>query len=231
MTSRLFDLVQGIRYQSPSQTSTIEAIKITQITEDSRRVTPGTLFVALRGVHADGHLFVPKAIEAGASAVVVEELPKEQVEGVVYLVVEDTAKALGELSARWEGNPSEGLTIVGVTGTNGKTTIATLLYRLFRSAGYRCGLISTVCNYIEDEPKAATHTTPSAPELQRLLRQMKDAGCTHVFMEVSSHAMAQHRTAGVHFSGGIFTNLTRDHLDYHGTVEAYLKAKKSFFDG
>lgn len=231
MTSRLFDLVQGIRYQSPSQTSTIEAIKITQITEDSRRVTPGTLFVALRGVHADGHLFVPKAIEAGASAVVVEELPKEQVEGVVYLVVEDTAKALGELSARWEGNPSEGLTIVGVTGTNGKTTIATLLYRLFRSAGYSCGLISTVCNYIEDEPKAATHTTPSAPELQRLLRQMKDAGCTHVFMEVSSHAMAQHRTAGVHFSGGIFTNLTRDHLDYHGTVEAYLKAKKSFFDG
>ena len=162
---------------------------------------------------------------------VVEELPKEQVEGVVYLVVEDTAKALGELSARWEGNPSERLTVVGVTGTNGKTTIATLLYRLFRSAGYRCGLISTVCNYIEDEPKAATHTTPSAPELQRLLRQMKDAGCTHVFMEVSSHAMAQHRTAGVHFSGGIFTNLTRDHLDYHGTVEAYLKAKKSFFDG
>lgn len=134
------------------------------------------------------------------------------------------------MSAHWYGDPSEELTVVGVTGTNGKTTIATLLFRLFRSAGYRCGLISTVCNYVEDEAIPSTHTTPSAPELQKLLGRMRDAGCTHVFMEVSSHALAQHRVAGVHYRGGIFTNLTRDHLDYHGTFAEYLRAKKSFFD-
>ncbi len=215
----LSTLLQGIAYTSPSDPALIAGCEITHITEDSRAVKPGTLFVALRGVHADGHRFVPAAIEAGARAVLVETLPEEQRADVVYIVVSSTAEALGLTSSALYGHPSQAMQVVGVTGTNGKTTIATLLFRLFRAAGYRCGLLSTVCNYIEDEAVPATHTTPSAPELQALLARMQAAGCTHVFMEVSSHAMAQHRAAGVHFRGGIFTNLTRDHLDYHGTVQ------------
>ena len=227
----LIELLQGISYTTPSDQALLEQLEITKITEDSRAVTAGTLFVALRGTQADGHRFIPSAIEAGSRAIVLEILPEELQEGVAYIVVPSSSEVLGLLSSALHGHPSRQLTVVGVTGTNGKTTIATLLFRLFRALGYRCGLLSTVCNYIEDEAISATHTTPSAPELQALLGRMRDAGCTHVFMEVSSHALAQHRVAGLHFRGGIFTNLTRDHLDYHGSVQEYLRAKKSFFDG
>lgn len=227
----LIELLQGISYTTPSDQALLEQLEITEITEDSRAVTAGTLFVALRGTQADGHRFIPSAIEAGSRAIVLETLPEELQEGVAYIVVPSSSEVLGLLSSALHGHPSRQLTVVGVTGTNGKTTIATLLFRLFRALGYRCGLLSTVCNYIEDEAISATHTTPSAPELQELLGRMRDAGCTHVFMEVSSHALAQHRVAGLHFRGGIFTNLTRDHLDYHGSVQEYLRAKKSFFDG
>lgn len=227
----LIELLQGISYTTPSDQALLEQLEITKITEDSRAVTAGTLFVALRGSQADGHRFIPSAIEAGSRAIVLEVLPEELQEGVAYIVVPSSSEVLGLLSSALHGHPSRQLTVVGVTGTNGKTTIATLLFRLFRALGYRCGLLSTVCNYIEDEAISATHTTPSAPELQALLGRMRDAGCTHVFMEVSSHALAQHRVAGLHFRGGIFTNLTRDHLDYHGSVQEYLRAKKSFFDG
>ena len=227
----LIELLQGISYTTPSDQALLEQLEITKITEDSRAVTAGTLFVALRGTQADGHRFIPSAIEAGSRAIVLETLPEELQEGVAYIVVPSSSGVLGLLSSALHGHPSRQLTVVGVTGTNGKTTIATLLFRLFRALGYRCGLLSTVCNYIEDEAISATHTTPSAPELQALLGRMRDTGCTHVFMEVSSHALAQHRVAGLHFRGGIFTNLTRDHLDYHGSVQEYLRAKKSFFDG
>lgn len=227
----LIQLLQGISYTTPSDQSLLEQLEITKITEDSRAVTAGTLFVALRGTQADGHRFIPSAIQAGSRAIVLETLPEELQEGVAYIVVPSSSEVLGLLSSALHGHPSRQLTVVGVTGTNGKTTIATLLFRLFRALGYRCGLLSTVCNYIEDEAISATHTTPSAPDLQALLGRMRDAGCTHVFMEASSHALAQHRVAGVHFRGGIFTNLTRDHLDYHGSVQEYLRAKKSFFDG
>ena len=227
----LIELLQGISYTTPSDQALLEQLEITKITEDSRAVTAGTLFVALRGTQADGHRFIPSAIEAGSRAIVLEVLPEELQEGVAYIVVPSSSEVLGLLSSALHGHPSRQVTVVGVTGTNGKTTIATLLFRLFRALGYRCGLLSTVCNYIEDEAISATHTTPSAPELQELLGRMRDAGCTHVFMEVSSHALAQHRVAGLHFRGGIFTNLTRDHLDYHGSVQEYLRAKKSFFDG
>lgn len=228
---KLIELLQGISYTTPSDKSLLEQLEITKITEDSRAVTAGTLFVALRGTQADGHRFIPSAIQAGSRAIVLEVLPEELQEGVAYIVVPSSSEVLGLLSSALHGHPSRQLTVVGVTGTNGKTTIATLLFRLFRALGYRCGLLSTVCNYIEDEAISATHTTPSAPDLQALLGRMRDAGCTHVFMEASSHALAQHRVAGVHFRGGIFTNLTRDHLDYHGSVQEYLRAKKSFFDG
>ena len=227
----LIELLQGISYTTPSDRALLEQLEIIKITEVSRAVTAGTLFVALRGTQADGHRFIPSAIEAGSRAIVLETLPEELQEGVAYIVVPSSSEVLGLLSSALHGHPSRQLTVVGVTGTNGKTTIATLLFRLFRALGYRCGLLSTVCNYIEDEAISATHTTPSAPELQELLGRMRDAGCTHVFMEVSSHALAQHRVAGLHFRGGIFTNLTRDHLDYHGSVQEYLRAKKSFFDG
>ena len=227
----LIELLQGISYTTPSDQALLEQLEITKITEDSRAVTAGTLFVALRGTQADGHRFIPSAIDSGSRAIVLEILPEELQEGVAYIVVPSSSEVLGLLSSALHGHPSRQLTVVGVTGTNGKTTIATLLFRLFRALGYRCGLLSTVCNYIEDEAISATHTTPSAPELQALLGRMRDAGCTHVFMEVSSHALAQHRVAGLHFRGGIFTNLTRDHLDYHGSVQEYLRAKKSFFDG
>lgn len=227
----LKELLQNISYTPSGDTSLLDRLTIEAITEDSRQVTPQSLFVAVRGVHADGHRFLPSAFAAGGRAFVVEELPEALQAEAIYLQVPSSAEALGLLSAALWRNPSQGLTVVGVTGTNGKTTIATLLYRLFRSAGYRCGLLSTVRNYIDGEAVDSTHTTPSAPALQALLARMRDAGCSHVFMEVSSHAMAQHRVEGIHFRGGIFTNLTRDHLDYHGSVQEYLKAKKSFFDG
>lgn len=202
----------------------------TGLTADSRRVVPGAVFVAVRGTQSDGHTFIPSAVDAGAAAVVCEQLPELPAPGVTWVVVDDTSVALGLMASARYGRPSHSLTLVGVTGTNGKTTIATLLYDLARLTGHRAGLLSTVVNKIEDTEVPATHTTPDPLELNRLLRQMVDAGCTFAAMEVSSHAAAQHRIAGLDFDGGVFTNLTRDHLDYHGTVANYLAAKKSFFD-
>lgn len=204
---------------------TIEGIEA-----DSRKISTGYLFVAVRGSQADGHQYIGKAIELGATVVVCEDIPAEAPQGVAYVQVANSAEALGLLASQWYNNPSRDLTLVGVTGTNGKTTTATLLYEMFRLMGERVGLLSTVCNYIDDEVVPATHTTPDPISLNALLRRMVDAGCRYAFMEVSSHSAHQHRIAGLKFAGGIFTNLTRDHLDYHKTVDAYLKAKKMFFD-
>ena len=204
--------------------------EITAITSDSRRVEPGTLFVAVPGVSVDGHDFIHKAQEAGASAVVCERLPEQLSSAVTYVVVPSSAIALGYMASEWWGNPSRSLRLVGVTGTNGKTTTATLIYEMARLLGHKAGLLSTVCNYVETTPYPTDHTTPDPLTINEMLRRMVDAGCEYCAMEVSSHAAHQHRIAGLHFEGGIFTNLTRDHLDYHKTVEAYLQAKKSFFD-
>ena len=205
--------------------------EVSGVESDSRQVKPGYLFVAVRGASVDGHTFIPQAMAQGAKVIVCEEFPTELNGEVSYIKVDDSAVAFGMLASAWYGNPSRELTLVGVTGTNGKTTTATLLYEMFRSLGYKAGLLSTVCNYIDTVKVPATHTTPDPLHLHRLLREMVDAGCRYAFMEVSSHSAAQHRIAGLDFDGAIFTNLTRDHIDYHKTVEAYLKAKKSFFDG
>lgn len=197
---------------------------------DSRRAAANHLFVAVRGTQADGHRYIPKAIEQGATVVVCEEIPEEQIEGVTYLKVENSEQVVGQLASNFYGNPSSELRLVGVTGTNGKTTIATVLYNLMRRMGHRVGLLSTVCNYIDDEALPTDHTTPDPVTLNALLRRMVDAGCDLCFMEVSSHSVVQNRIGGLTFTGGIFTNLTRDHLDYHKTFENYLKAKQQFFD-
>ena len=197
---------------------------------DSRRVQPGDLFVALRGTQVDGHEYIEKAIGQGATAVVCESLPQHVSEDVTYLVYPDTELAVGPLATACAGNPSQRMKLVGVTGTNGKTTIATVLYNMFRRMGYKCGLCSTVCNYIDGRPIPTECTTPDAVTLNNLLGQMADEGCEYAFMEVSSHSVAQHRIGGLTFAGGIFTNLTRDHLDYHKTFENYRDAKKAFFD-
>lgn len=188
------------------------------------------MFVAVKGTATDGHDFIPVAIGKGAIAVVCEMLPDTTVGNVTYIVVPDSAEALGKLASAWYEFPSDNLIVVGVTGTNGKTTIATLLYDMFRKMGHKVGLLSTVCNYIDGEAVPATHTTPDALTLHELMARMVDAGCEYMFMEVSSHSVDQKRISGISFDGGIFTNLTRDHLDYHLTVENYLKAKKQFFD-
>lgn len=203
---------------------------ISAVTADSRAVGAGSLFVAVRGVAVDGHKFIPKAIEAGASVIVAEELPDSLPQGVLGVCVTDSRDALGRLASRFFGDPSEALTLVGVTGTNGKTTTATLLYEMARMRGLKAGLISTVANIVVDEAVPAEHTTPDPVMLNSLLRRMVDAGCTFAAMEVSSHAADQHRISGLTFAGGIFTNITRDHLDYHKTFDNYLRAKKSFFD-
>ncbi|MEA4983117.1 MAG: UDP-N-acetylmuramoyl-L-alanyl-D-glutamate--2,6-diaminopimelate ligase [Paludibacter sp.] len=203
-------------------------IIITGIEFDSRKVVPGNLFVATCGTAVDGHAFIPAAIEKGAVAVVCEKKPEQT--DVTCVQVENSAVALGLLASAWYDFPSSKLTLVGVTGTNGKTTIATLLYQLFRMTGNKVGLLSTVCNYIDDVAVEATHTTPDALALNDLLDKMVQAGCTYAFMEVSSHSVEQGRIAGLDFDGGIFTNLTRDHIDYHLTFENYLHAKKKFFD-
>lgn len=203
---------------------------ISAVTADSRAVGAGSLFVAVRGVAVDGHKFIPKAIEAGASVIVAEELPDGLPQGVLGVCVTDSRDALGRLASRFFGDPSEALTLVGVTGTNGKTTTATLLYEMARMRGLKAGLISTVANIVVDEAVPAEHTTPDPVMLNSLLRRMVDAGCTFAAMEVSSHAADQHRISGLTFAGGIFTNITRDHLDYHKTFDNYLRAKKSFFD-
>lgn len=197
---------------------------------DSRLIKSHELFIALRGTLSDGHAYVDKAIENGATAILVDTLPETLQDGITYIKVENTELLVGVLATRFNGDPTKHLRLVGVTGTNGKTTIATLLYNMFRILGYKVGLISTVCNYVDDEPVASTHTTPDPITLNKLLGRMVEAGCEYVFMEVSSHAVAQRRIGGLVFAGGIFTNLTRDHLDYHGTVANYLQAKKSFFD-
>lgn len=205
-------------------------VEVDAIAFDSRQVQQGTLFVAVRGVHTDGHLFVGKAVEGKAVAVVVEELPEHTDDAVTYVQVSDSAYALGVLAANFYGNPSQELKLVGVTGTNGKTTVATLLYNLFRQLGYRVGLLSTVENRIGEKVVPATHTTPDPVALNKLMRQMVDDGCDYCFMEVSSHAIVQQRIVGLKFAGGIFTNITHDHLDFHKTFENYIKAKKKFFD-
>lgn len=206
------------------------AVEITGVNIDSRRVEPGNLFVAMKGTQVDGHQFIGKAVAQGARAVLVEDMPQERQAGVCYAQVASTEAAVGPVATRFYGDPSRKLKLVGVTGTNGKTTVATLLYDMFRQMGHRCGLLSTVCNYIEGEAVAADHTTPDAIALNALLHRMVDAGCEYAFMECSSHAIAQKRIGGLHFTGGIFTNLTRDHLDYHKTFENYRDAKKAFFD-
>ena len=204
---------------------------ITGVNIDSRKVERGHLFVAIKGTQTDGHRFIPKAIASGATAVLCEDLPEERQEGVTYVKVESTEEAVGPVATMFYGEPSKHLKLVGVTGTNGKTTIATLLYNMFRKFGHKCGLLSTVCNYIEDEAIPADHTTPDPIELNYLLSKMVQAGCDYAFMECSSHAIAQKRIGGLKFAGGLFTNLTRDHLDYHKTFENYRDAKKAFFDG
>ena len=206
-------------------------VEITGVNIDSRRIEKGHLFVAIPGTQTDGHKFIPKAIELGAAAVLCEKMPEEQTAGVTYIQVASTEDAVGKVATLFYGDPSRKLKLVGVTGTNGKTTIATLLYNMFRKFGHKCGLLSTVCNYIEGEAIPADHTTPDPIELNRLLAQMVDAGCEYAFMECSSHAIAQKRIGGLKFAGGLFTNLTRDHLDYHKTFENYRDAKKAFFDG
>lgn len=206
-------------------------IEVTDIQMDSRLVKPGCLFVAVKGTQTDGHAYIGKAIAGGAAAIVCEILPEQTDDKVTYVQVSDSEDAVGKLATTFYGNPTEKLDLVGVTGTNGKTTIATLLYEMFRRFGYKVGLISTVCNYIDGEAIPTDHTTPDPITLNRLLGKMADEGCKYAFMEVSSHSVAQKRIGGLKFTGGIFTNLTRDHLDYHKTFENYLKAKKAFFDG
>ncbi|MDR2853723.1 MAG: UDP-N-acetylmuramoyl-L-alanyl-D-glutamate--2,6-diaminopimelate ligase [Prevotellaceae bacterium] len=203
-------------------------IEVSGIQFDSRKVEAGNLFVATRGLAADGHQFIPMAIEKGAVAIVCEEAPDAP--NATVIQVENAAETLGQMACTWHNHPSKHLQLVGVTGTNGKTTTATLLYDIFRQLGYKVGLISTVCNYIDDKPVPTEYTTPDPLELNYLLAEMVANGCEYTFMEVSSHAIEQRRIAGLNFVGGIFTNLTRDHIDYHLTFENYLKAKKRFFD-
>ena len=206
-------------------------VEITGVNIDSRKIREGHLFIAIPGTQTDGHKFIPKAIELGAAAILCENIPDNQEPGVTYIAVKSTEDSVGKVATQFYGDPSSKLKLVGVTGTNGKTTIATLLYNMFRKFGHKCGLLSTVCNYIEGEAIPADHTTPDPIELNHLLAQMVEAGCEYAFMECSSHAIAQKRIGGLRFAGGIFTNLTRDHLDYHGTFENYRDAKKAFFDG
>ena len=206
-------------------------VEITGVNIDSRRIKTGHLFVAMKGTQVDGHLFIGKAIELGAISVLCEDLPEVLQKGITYVQVESTEDAVGKVATLFYGDPSHKLKLVGVTGTNGKTTIATLLYNMFRKFGHKVGLLSTVCNYIDDVEVPADHTTPDPIELNELLAKMVEAGCKYAFMECSSHAIHQKRIGGLKFAGGLFTNLTRDHLDYHKTFENYRNAKKAFFDG
>ena len=224
----LKELIKNIRPESITGDTGIE---IKGVNIDSRRIADGHLFVAMKGTQVDGHAFIAKAISQGAAAILCEDMPEETSDSVTYVQVKSTEDAVGEVATQFYGDPSRKLKLVGVTGTNGKTTIATLLYNMFRKLGYKCGLLSTVCNYIEDERIPTTHTTPDPIELNQLLSRMVEAGCQYAFMECSSHAIAQKRIGGLKFAGGIFTNLTRDHLDYHKTFENYRNAKKAFFDG
>lgn len=223
----LSDIIEGLAFTELQGSADIE---ITAVVFDSRKVIPGSLFVAVKGLLADGHDFILQAINDGAVAVICEELPSRVTGEVDFLMVANSSAALGIVAANFYDNPSAKLRLVGITGTNGKTTIATLLYKVFRDLGYKCGLLSTVENKINERVILATHTTPDPVELNRLMDEMVQEGCDYCFMEVSSHAVAQHRIVGLNFSGGIFSNLTHDHLDYHKTFDSYLKAKKAFFD-
>ena len=205
-------------------------LEISDIHIDSRKVEENHLFIAVKGTQTDGHAYIGKAIEKGAKAIVCETFPEDLKNDVTYIKVADTEDCVGKIATTFYGNPTSKLELIGVTGTNGKTTIATLLYNMFRKFGYKVGLISTVCNYIDDEAIPTEHTTPDPITLNKLLGRMADEGCKYAFMEVSSHSVAQKRIGGLTFAGGIFTNLTRDHLDYHQTVDNYLRAKKAFFD-
>lgn len=224
----LKELIKNIRTLNITGSTEKE---ITGVNIDSRRIETGHLFVAMKGTQTDGHAYIGKAITQGAAAILCEDMPESTVDGVTYIQVESTEDVVGEVATTFYGDPSRHLKLVGVTGTNGKTTIATLLYNMFRKLGYKCGLLSTVCNYIEDEQIPADHTTPDPIALNQMLSRMVQAGCQYAFMECSSHAIAQKRIGGLKFAGGIFTNLTRDHLDYHKTFENYRDAKKAFFDG
>jgi UDP-N-acetylmuramoyl-L-alanyl-D-glutamate--2,6-diaminopimelate ligase len=225
--AKLQDILYNVRLQSVKGATNLE---VTDLQIDSRKVTAGSVFVAIRGAAADGHQFITTAIDKGARVIVCEEIPALQNEGVTYLQVNNSNEAVAHMAHHFYGEPSTKLKLVGVTGTNGKTTIATLLFKLFSKLGYKCGLISTVQNQVGKDVIPSTHTTPDAISLQALLKQMLEAGCTHVFMEVSSHAIHQHRTTALEFVGGIFSNITHDHLDYHKTFDEYIKVKKKFFD-
>lgn len=205
-------------------------VEIADIASDSRKVSQGTLFVAVKGTKLDGHTYIPSVVASGATAVVCEQLPSQLPEGVVFVKVDDTADALGKIASAFYGYPSEQLTLSGVTGTNGKTTTATLLYKLFRGLGYKAGLLSTVVNCVDDEQEPAQQTTPDPITINRLMARMVEKGCEYCFMEVSSHSIVQKRIAGLKFKLGIFSNITLDHLDYHKTFQEYIKAKKLFFD-
>lgn len=205
--------------------------EITALVFDSRQVVKDAVFFAIKGTLSDGHKYIDSTIQAGAAVIVCEQIPAQTVPGVVYIAVDNSSVALGEMAANFYGNPSSKLKLVGITGTNGKTTIATILFKLFRSFGYHVGLISTVQNHIDDLVIPATHTTPNPIALNELLQKMVDAGCEYCFMEVSSHAVVQHRIEGLDFVGGVFSNISHDHLDFHKTFDNYIKAKKAFFDG
>ncbi len=223
----LNDILNGI---SPIKIEGSKTKNIENITFDSRKCMPNSLFVAIKGEKLDGHKYIHSAIEKGATTIVLQDWPDEIKETVTYIQVTNTSKELGKLAANFYDQASTNLQLIGVTGTNGKTTIATLLYRLFKSLGYKTGLISTIKYLVDEEEITSTLTTPDAIQLNRLMAQMVEIGCEYCFMEVSSHAVDQHRIEGLHFAGGVFTNLSHDHLDYHQTFDAYLKAKKTFFD-
>lgn len=227
MTLKLSRLLEDIK---PLEVIGDTDKNIIGVHSDSRKVEKDSLFVAVRGVTTDGHKYIPVVASTHVGAIVCEELPTSLEKGITYIKVADSAEALGLLASAWYGHPSTKLKLVGVTGTNGKTTTATLLYEMAKLEGYKAGLLSTVCNYIQDKAIPTTHTTPDPITLNELLAEMVEAGCDYAFMEVSSHAAQQHRIAGLKFKGAVFSNLTRDHLDYHGTVENYMNAKKMFFD-
>jgi len=224
---KIEEILKGITVVSVTGTKNKS---ISGVEFDSRKVKKDSLFVAVKGYKSDGHEFINSAISSGALAIICEKLPEKPEKNITWIITDDSARALGMAASNYFGNPSSLLKLVGVTGTNGKTTIATLLYRMFLRLGYKCGLFSTVCNYINETELEATHTTPDPVQLNRLLAEMVREGCDYAFMEVSSHSADQKRIAGLVFAGGIFTNLTHDHLDYHKTFDNYLAAKKSFFD-
>ena len=225
---KLSELIRDIQYNRLVLPK--EEVEVLGVNIDSRLVKSGDMFIAMKGTQVDGHAYITTAEEKGAVAIVCENMPEKQNPNIAYIQLADAQNAAGRLATNFYGNPTQKLKLVGVTGTNGKTTIATLLYQLFSQRGHRCGLLSTVCNYINGPAYQSTHTTPDAISLNRMLAQMVEEGCEYAFMEVSSHALAQERVGGLEFTGAIFTNLTRDHMDFHGTMENYLKAKKSFFD-